>query len=99
LPALSLHILRALRAEDRLTIAQLASVIGANRNTPKVRLRELVAEGRVRQNGKACATWYSLRVRRGDHVPGNDLSPYSTLRASLDGIKGSHLGIRRLASQ
>ncbi len=60
LPVLALQILKALRAEERLTIAQLASVTGANRNTLKVRLRELVAAGRVRQRGKARATWYSL---------------------------------------
>lgn len=60
LPALSLEVLRALRTQERLTIAQLASITGANRNTLKVRLRELVAEGRVRRHGKARATWYSL---------------------------------------
>lgn len=60
LPALSLQILEALRVSERLTIAQLASITGANRNTLKVRLRELVADGRVRQHGKARATWYSL---------------------------------------
>jgi Fic family protein len=60
LPELSLQVLEALRAQGRLTIAQLASITGANRNTLKVRLRELVADGRVRQHGKARATWYSL---------------------------------------
>jgi Fic family protein len=60
LPELSLQILKALRAKERLTIAQLASITGANRNTLKVRLRELVADARVRQQGKARATWYSL---------------------------------------
>lgn len=60
LPELSLQVLRALRANDRATIAQLASITGANRNTLKVRLRELVAAGRVRLHGKARATWYSL---------------------------------------
>ena len=60
LPELSLHVLKALRAKERLTIAQLAFVTGANRNTLKVRLRELVADRRVRQHGKARATWYSL---------------------------------------
>ena len=59
LPELSLQVLKALRAKERLTIAQLASITGANRNTLKVRLRELVADGRVRQHGKARATWYS----------------------------------------
>jgi Fic family protein len=60
LPALSLEVLKALQANERLTIAQLASVTGANRNTLKVRLRELVADGRVKRRGKARATWYSL---------------------------------------
>jgi Fic family protein len=60
LPELSLQILKALRAKERLTIAQLASITGANRNTLKVRLRELVTDTRVRQHGKARATWYSL---------------------------------------
>jgi len=60
LPELSLRVLQALRAKGRLTIAQLQSITGANRNTLKVRLRELVTDGRVRQHGKARATWYSL---------------------------------------
>lgn len=60
LPGLSLQVLKALRTQERLTIAQLASITGANRNTLKVRLRELVADRRVRQHGKARATWYSL---------------------------------------
>ena len=60
LPELSLRILKALRAQERLTIARLAAITGANRNTLKVRLRELVVAGRVRQHGKARATWYSL---------------------------------------
>jgi predicted HTH transcriptional regulator len=60
LPELSRQVLKALRENERLTIAQLASISGANRNTLKLRLRELVADGRVRQHGKARATWYSL---------------------------------------
>jgi Fic family protein len=60
MPELSLRILRALRAKERLTIVQLASETGANRNTLKVRLRELIASGRVRRHGKGRATWYSL---------------------------------------
>ena len=61
LPELSIQVLRALRAQERLTIAQLEAITGANRNTIKVRLRELVAEGRIHQHGKARATWYSMR--------------------------------------
>jgi Fic family protein len=60
LPDLAREVLKALRAQERLTIAELVEITGANRNTIKVRLRELVAAGRVRQHGKARATWYSL---------------------------------------
>jgi Fic family protein len=60
LPELAMQILKGLRAKERLTIAQLVSMTGANRNTLKKRLRELVAEGRIRQHGKARATWYSI---------------------------------------
>ena len=60
LPELSLEILKALRAKERLTIAQLEALTGANRNTLKVRLRELVVSGRIRRHGRARATWYSL---------------------------------------
>jgi Fic family protein len=60
LPELSLKILKAFQKKERLSIADLTSITGANRNTIKLRLRELVSEGRVRQHGKARATWYSL---------------------------------------
>jgi Fic family protein len=60
LPDLAREVLKALRAQERLTIGEIAEITGANRNTIKVRLRELVAAGRVRQHGKARATWYSL---------------------------------------
>ncbi len=60
LPDLSRQILKALRTEERLAIAQLAAITGANRNTLKVRIRELVGAGRIRQHGKARSTWYSL---------------------------------------
>lgn len=60
LSELSRQVLEALRAQERLTIARLAAVTGANRNTLKLRLRELVASGRIRRHGKARATWYSL---------------------------------------
>lgn len=60
LPALALYIVKTLRDRERLTIAEIADMTGANRNTLKVRLRELVASGRIRQHGRARATWYSL---------------------------------------
>ena len=60
LPELSLTVLALLREHGRQTSAQLAAHTGANRNTLKVRLRELVSTGRVRRHGKARATWYTL---------------------------------------
>ena len=60
LPTLSLEILKLLKENERITIAEIVKQTGANQNTLKVRLRELVNEGRVKRHGKARATWYSL---------------------------------------
>ncbi len=60
LPELSARIIALLREHGRQTVAQLAQATGANRNTLKVRLRELVGSGRIKRHGKARATWYSL---------------------------------------
>jgi len=60
LPELSVRILALLREHERRNIAQLAEATSANRNTLKVRLRELVDSGKIKRHGKARATWYSL---------------------------------------
>ncbi|MEE9302241.1 MAG: DUF977 family protein [Thiotrichaceae bacterium] len=60
LPTLSLKVLKLLKENERLTIAEIVKQTGANQNTLKVRLRELVNEGRIKRHGKARATWYSL---------------------------------------
>lgn len=60
LPGLSVQILTLLKANERQTSAQIADGTGANRNTIKVRLRELVDAGRIKRYGKARATWYAL---------------------------------------
>lgn len=60
LPELSLEVIKLLREEGRRTAVQIAEATGANRNTLKVRLRELVESGRIKRFGKARATWYSL---------------------------------------
>lgn len=60
LPTLSLEILKLLEENERLTIAEIVKHTGANQNTLKVRLRELVNDGRVKRHGKGRATWYSL---------------------------------------
>lgn len=59
LPELSARILDAIKERGRLNVSQLEELTRANRNTIKVRLRELVAAGRIRQHGKARATWYT----------------------------------------
>lgn len=59
LPLLSVQVLELLQKHERLTIAQMVEMTGGNQNTLKVRLRELVNEGRIKRHGKARATWYS----------------------------------------
>ncbi len=60
LPLLSINIIALLKQHKRLTIAQMVEYTSANQNTLKVRLRELVNQGRIKRHGKARATWYSL---------------------------------------
>lgn len=60
LPALSVQVLRLLKKHKRLTISEMVKQTGANQNTLKVRLRELVANGQIHRHGKARATWYVL---------------------------------------
>jgi Fic family protein len=62
LPKLSGEILALVREHERLTISDLETFTQANRNTLKVRLRELVSDGFLSQSGKARATWYSLQT-------------------------------------
>lgn len=64
LPALSVQILELLKIHERLAIAEIVERTGANQNTLKVRLRELVASGRVNRHGKARATWYSISTKK-----------------------------------
>jgi Fic family protein len=60
LPNLSIQVLELLQTHDRLTIRQMVELTGANQNTLKVRLRELVNAGRIQRYGKGRATWYSI---------------------------------------
>lgn len=59
LSELSARIIALVKKKGRLSAPQIEELTGANRNTLKVRLRELVAAGLIRQHGKARATWYS----------------------------------------
>ena len=60
LPEIALKILALLRTHNRQNIVQITEATGANRNTIKLRLRELVNAGKIRRHGKARATWYTL---------------------------------------
>lgn len=66
LPALSVQVLALLRKYERLSIAEIVEHTGANQNTLKVRLRELVSMGRIQRHGKARATWYSTTRIEGE---------------------------------
>ena len=59
LSVLAVQMLALFKTSERLTLAQMEDQLGANRNTLKVRLRELVAAGRLKRHGKARATWYT----------------------------------------
>ena len=56
---LSMEILTLFRCAKRLTVSEIVDLTSANRNTIKVRLRELVKSNHLSQHGKARATWYS----------------------------------------
>lgn len=60
LPPLSLSVIALLREHERLTGSELERLTRANRNTLKVRLRELVEYRHIHRHGKGKATWYTL---------------------------------------
>lgn len=57
---LSARVIELLVRDGRLSISELVEATGANRNTIKVRLRELVDAGRVQRHGRGRGTWYAL---------------------------------------
>jgi Fic family protein len=60
LPPLTLEILSLLREHEHLGISELENLTGANKNTLKVRLRELTGGGQIARHGKGKATYYTL---------------------------------------
>ena len=60
---LSEEILELFEKTKRLTVSDIVEQTKANRNTVKVRLRELVKSDHLYQRGKARATWYSRVVK------------------------------------
>lgn len=61
LPDLSLRIVEMVRERGRTTIGEVARVSGANRNTIKHHLRNLVERGYLNQQGSGRGVWYELR--------------------------------------
>ena len=59
IPELSIQILKQFQSHERLTLSQIERLTGANRNTLKLRVRELVSTGRLVRHGKARASWYT----------------------------------------
>jgi hypothetical protein len=57
---LSQEVISLLRQHGRLTISDLEQLTGANKNTLKVRLRELTGSQQISRFGRARATWYEL---------------------------------------
>jgi len=66
LPDLSSLILEVVKEHGRATISDIQSITKANRNTIKVRLRELVIDGYLIKQGRGKGTWYTL----GRRLPG-----------------------------
>lgn len=59
-PPLSLNILDLAKEHGRLTLGDIVKLTGANRNTIKKHLQNLVSNNRLAQNGKGKGTWYEL---------------------------------------
>lgn len=58
LPELSLQIIDAVKERGRITISEIVTLTGANRNTVKKHLAALVAARRLAQHGSGKGTWY-----------------------------------------
>jgi Fic family protein len=61
LPELSVQILQLFDTHERLNLSKVVELTGGNKNTIKVRLRDLVNSGHITKHGKARATWYVKR--------------------------------------
>lgn len=59
MPELSVQILELAATHGRLTVSQIVELTGANRNTVKKHLQNLVGSRQLNQHGKGKGTWYS----------------------------------------
>ena len=60
MPELANKILGLLAEHGRLSISEIERITGANRNTIKKQLADLVAQRNIVRLGRGRATWYSL---------------------------------------
>ncbi|MCC0049806.1 MAG: Fic family protein [Rhodobiaceae bacterium] len=60
LPELSLQIIEAIKDRGRMTIGEIVTLTGANRNTVKKHLSSLVSANHIAQHGTGKGTWYGL---------------------------------------
>jgi len=58
LPELSVKILELVKEHGRVTVSQIVSITGANRNTVKKHLQTLVSSNHLAQHGSGKGTWY-----------------------------------------
>lgn len=61
LPDLSLQIVELAREHGRVTMSEVITLTGSNRNTLKLHFRNLVEQGRLNQLGGGRGVWYELR--------------------------------------
>ncbi len=61
LPELSLQLVEFAREHGRVTMADAIRLTGGNRNTLKLHLRALVAQGHLAQHGAGRGVWYQLK--------------------------------------
>ena len=60
LPPLSQNIIQIVRKHGKITVRDVRSITGANRNTIKVHIKELVRVGQLKMVGVGKGTWYKL---------------------------------------
>jgi Fic family protein len=67
MPALSARIIELTRDRGQIKIAEIEKLTKESRSTIKLRLNELIAQGKISRHGRGPATWYTL-AQRGNGV-------------------------------
>jgi Fic family protein len=60
LPPLSQDIVQIAREHGKITVRDVRSITGANRNTIKAHIKKLVSRGQLEMAGEGKGTWYKL---------------------------------------